>query len=143
MEKRELKRCPFCGGPAEFNEADARAWAEKRLTESNGYMLEITCADCDTEVKVYNFKEDGASVDEIIDLLVEKWNRRSRETELEEKVNQLEADLRDIGKESHEYFGKYMQSVKRNTILETALVMNELNKVCPELAAEYGKAVRK
>ena len=37
--KRELKKCPFCGGEFKLDEEKEREYAESRIAEGNGYAI--------------------------------------------------------------------------------------------------------
>lgn len=60
MNKKELKRCPFCGGAASLNDA----WPHW-----------VYCTVCGAKVQSVKFDEDGQAE------AIEKWNRRSEPQE--------------------------------------------------------------
>ena len=91
--KRELKKCPFCGGEFKFDEAKEREYAESRLATGNGYAISAECEKCGCTVYAYDHKvADPTNVDQVIDLLCEKINRREGEKELIRTIETLTVD---------------------------------------------------
>lgn len=127
--KRELKKCPFCGGEFKFDEAKEREYAESRLATGNGYAISAECEKCGCTVYAYDHKvADPANVDQVIDLLYEKVNRREgmQRIRLElDAANLNNAFLEDqLGDEK----GRADALEKENARLRNAIVESFINK---------------
>lgn len=80
----ELKwnRCPFCGKEEiVFNEEDNISYAQDKIDNGHGYCVSIQCPDCGVDMKAFGNMEndelnDGVTLDEVIQALNDKWNRR-------------------------------------------------------------------
>lgn len=127
--KRELKKCPFCGGEFKFDEAKEREYAESRLATGNGYAISAECEKCGCTVYAYDHKvADPNNVDQVIDLLYEKVNRREglQRIRLElEAANLNNTFLEDqLGDEK----GRADALEKENARLRNAIVESFINK---------------
>ena len=127
--KRELKKCPFCGGEFKFDEEKERAYAESRIAEGNGYAISAECEKCGCTVYAYDHKvADPTNVDQVIDLLYEKVNRREglQRIRLElEAANLNNTFLEDqLGDEK----GRADALEKENARLRNAIVESFINK---------------
>ena len=128
--KRELKKCPFCGGEFKFDEAKEREYAESRLATGNGYAISAECEKCGCTVYAYDHKvADPTNVDQVVDLLYEKVNRREgmQRIRLElEAANLNNSFLEDqLGDEK----GRADALEKENARLRNAIVESFINKV--------------
>lgn len=80
----ELKwnRCPFCGKEEiVFNDEANRNYAQNMIDNGRGYCVNIQCPDCGADMRAYGNMEndelnDGETLDEVIQALNDKWNRR-------------------------------------------------------------------
>ena len=52
--KRELKKCPFCGGEFKFNEESERKYAEGKIATGDGYAISAECEKCGCTVYAYD-----------------------------------------------------------------------------------------
>lgn len=128
--KRELKKCPFCGGEFKFDEAKEREYAESRIATGNGYAISAECEKCGCTMYAYDHKvADPTNVDQVIDLLYEKVNRREgmQRIRLElEAANLNNSFLEDqLGDEK----GRADALEKENARLRNAIVESFINKV--------------
>lgn len=127
--KRELKKCPFCGGEFKFDEEKEREYAESRIAAGSGYAISAECEKCGCTVYAYDHKvADPTNVDQVIDLLYEKINRREgmQRTRLElEAANLNNTFLEDqLGDEK----GRADALEKENARLRNAIVESFINK---------------
>ena len=127
--KRELKKCPFCGGEFKFDEEKEREYAESRIAAGNGYAISAECEKCGCTIYAYDHKvADPANVDQVIDLLCEKINRREgmQRIRLElDAANLNNAFLEDqLGDEK----GRADALEKENARLRNAIVESFINK---------------
>lgn len=127
---REMMKCPFCGGEFRFNEESEREYAESRIAEGNGYAISAECEKCGCTVYAYDHKvADPTNVDQVIDLLYEKVNRREgmQRIRLElEAANLNNTFLEDqLGDEK----GRADALEKENARLRNAIVESFINKV--------------
>ena len=127
--KRELKKCPFCGGEFKFDEEKEREYAESKITEGNGYAISAECEKCGCTMYAYDHKvADPTNVDQVIDLLYEKVNRREglQRIRLElEAANLNNSFLEDqLGDEK----GRADALEKENARLRNAIVESFINK---------------
>ena len=127
--KRELKKCPFCGGEFKFDEEKEREYAESRIAAGSGYAISAECEKCGCTVYAYDNKvADPTNVDQVIDLLYEKINRREgmQRIRLElEAANLNNTFLEDqLGDEK----GRADALEKENARLRNAIVESFINK---------------
>lgn len=127
--KRELKKCPFCGGEFKFNEESERKYAEEKIAGGNGYAISAECEKCGCTMYAYDHKvADPTNVDQVIDLLYEKVNRREgmQRIRLElEAANLNNYFLEDqLGDEK----GRADALEKENARLRNAIVESFINK---------------
>lgn len=127
--KREMKKCPFCGGEFKFDEAKEREYAESRIATGSGYAISAECEKCGCTIYAYDHKvADPNNVDQVIDLLYEKVNRREglQRIRLElEAANLNNAFLEDqLGDEK----GRADALEKENARLRNAIVESFINK---------------
>lgn len=127
--KRELKKCPFCGGEFKFDEEKEREYAESRIAAGSGYAISAECEKCGCTVYAYDYKvADPTNVDQVIDLLYEKINRREgmQRIRLElEAANLNNTFLEDqLGDEK----GRADALEKENARLRNAIVESFINK---------------
>ena len=127
---REMMKCPFCGGEFRFNEESEREYAESRIAEGNGYAISAECEKCGCTIYAYDHKvADPTNVDQVIDLLYEKVNRREglQRIRLElEAANLNNTFLEDqLGDEK----GRAEALEKENARLRNAIVESFINKV--------------
>lgn len=127
--KRELKKCPFCGGEFKFNEESERKYAEEKIAGGNGYAISAECEKCGCTMYAYDHKvADPTNVDQVIDLLYEKVNRREglQRIRLElEAANLNNSFLEDqLGDEK----GRADALEKENARLRNAIVESFINK---------------
>ena len=127
--KRELKKCPFCGGEFKFDEEREREYAESKIATGNGYAISAACEKCGCTVYAYDHKvADPNNVDQVIDLLYEKVNRREglQRIRLElEAANLNNTFLEDqLGDEK----GRADALEKENARLRNAIVESFINK---------------
>ena len=126
---REMMKCPFCGGEFRFNEESEREYAQSRIAEGNGYAISAECEKCGCTVYAYDHKvADPTNVDQVIDLLYEKVNRREgmQRIRLElEAANLNNTFLEDqLGDEK----GRADALEKENARLRNAIVESFINK---------------
>ena len=127
--KRELKKCPFCGGEFKFDEANEREYAERRLATGNGYAISAECEKCGCTVYAYDHKvADPANVDQVIDLLCEKINRREGEKELIRTIETLQLDNAFLEDKAGDEKGRADALEKENARLRNAIVESFINK---------------
>jgi len=75
-------RCPFCGKEEiVFDEEANRNYAQDRLDNGHGYSIGIECPDCGVRMNAFGNMDDaelndGETLDEVIQALNDKWNRR-------------------------------------------------------------------
>lgn len=127
--KRELKKCPFCGGEFKFDEEKEREYAESRIATGNGYAISAECEKCGCTMYAYDHKvADPTNVDQVIDLLYEKVNRHEglQRIRLElEAANLNNTFLEDqLGDEK----GRADALEKENARLRNAIVESFVNK---------------
>ena len=127
---REMMKCPFCGGEFRFNEESEREYAQSRIAEGNGYAISAECEKCGCTVYAYDHKvADPTNVDQVIDLLYEKVNRREgmQRIRLElEAANLNNSFLEDqLGDEK----GRADALEKENARLRNAIVESFINRV--------------
>lgn len=127
---REMMKCPFCGGEFKFNEESERKYAEEKIAGGNGYAISAECEKCGCTVYAYDHKvADPTNVDQVIDLLYEKVNRREglQRIRLElEAANLNNTFLEDqLGDEK----GRADALEKENARLRNAIVESFINKV--------------
>lgn len=127
--KRELKKCPFCGGEFKLDEEKEREYAESRIAAGNGYAISAECEKCGCTVYAYDYNvADPANVAQVIDLLCEKINRREgmQRIRLElDAANLNNAFLEDqLGDEK----GRADALEKENARLRNAIVESFINK---------------
>lgn len=128
--KRELKKCPFCGGEFKFDEAKEREYAESRLATGNGYAISAECEKCGCTVYAYDHKvADPTNVDQVIDLLCEKINRREGEKELIRTIETLQLDNSFLEDKAGDEKGRADALEKENARLRNAIVESFINKV--------------
>lgn len=127
---REMMKCPFCGGEFKFNEESERKYAEEKIAGGNGYAISAECEKCGCTMYAYDHKvADPTNVDQVIDLLYEKVNRREglQRIRLElDAANLNNAFLEDqLGDEK----GRADALEKENARLRNAIVESFINKV--------------
>lgn len=126
---REMMKCPFCGGEFKFNEESERKYAEEKIAGGNGYAISAECEKCGCTMYAYDHKvADPTNVDQVIDLLYEKVNRREglQRIRLElEAANLNNSFLEDqLGDEK----GRADALEKENARLRNAIVESFINK---------------
>ena len=127
--KRELKKCPFCGGEFKFDEAKEREYAESRLATGNGYAISAECEKCGCTVYAYDHKvADPANVDQVIDLLCEKINRREGEKELIRTIETLQLDNAFLEDKAGDEKGRADALEKENARIRNAIVESFINR---------------
>lgn len=127
--KRELKKCPFCGGEFKFDEEKEREYAESRIAGGNGYAISAECEKCGCTVWAYDHKvADPANVDQVIDLLYEKINRREGEKELIRTIETLQLDNAFLEDKAGDEKGRADALEKENARLRNAIVESFINK---------------
>lgn len=127
--KRELKKCPFCGGEFKFDEEKEREYAESRIATGNGYAISAECEKCGCTVYAYDHKvADPANVDQVIDLLCEKINRRVGEKELIRTIETLQLDNAFLEDKAGDEKGRADALEKENARLRNAIVESFINK---------------
>lgn len=128
--KRELKKCPFCGGEFKFDEAKERAYAESRIAAGNGYAISAECEKCGCTVYAYDHKvADPTNIDQVIDMLCEKINRRVGEKELIRTIETLQLDNAFLEDKAGDEKGRADALEKENARLRNAIVESFINKV--------------
>lgn len=147
MKDYSLKPCPFCGRKPKI---DSEFYEE--LTKENGSArISIKCG-CGSELAIYSFQypEEARSLEAMTDEVVKKWNERPLEKDLDRsnedlyaEVRELEGNLKAVSEEAHEYLAKWTQALKRNEILNRVIILNEIARTCPDLAAEYKQEATK
>lgn len=127
--KRELKKCPFCGGEFKFDEEKEREYAESRIAAGNGYAISAECEKCGCTVYAYDHKvADPANVDQVIDMLCEKINRRVGEKELIRTIETLQLDNAFLEDKNGDMKGRADALEKENARLRNAIVESFINK---------------
>ena len=82
----ELKPCPFCGGLAELDTSQAyRALSSGAL----GSRAAIYCTRCSAEVGFCYEDAPGTPREDIVNQVVDDWNRRSPSPDMREAVEAL------------------------------------------------------
>ena len=72
MDSNELKKCPFCGGPADL--------AQEYINDSDQYLIFVECKLCGVRGKAVSSwasSKDYAWMTEPVDLAREFWNTRA------------------------------------------------------------------
>lgn len=83
----ELKPCPFCGGLAELDTSQAyRALSSGAL----GSRAAVYCTRCSAEVGFCYEDAPGTPREDIVNQVVDDWNRRAPSTDMREAVEALE-----------------------------------------------------
>lgn len=127
--KREMKKCPFCGGEFKFNEEEERKYAEERLAEGSGYAISATCTKCGIEVHEYDHHvADPNNIDQVIDLLYEKVNRRDGEKALRLELEAAKLDKQFLEDKLGDEKGRADALEKENARLRNAIVEAFVNK---------------
>lgn len=127
--KRELKKCPFCGGEFKLDEEKEREYAESRIAAGNGYAISAECEKCGCTIYAYDHKvADPANVDQVIDLLYEKVNRREGEKELIRTIETLQLDNAFLEDKAGDEKGRADALEKENARLRNAIVESFINK---------------
>lgn len=124
----ELRPCPFCGGKAVFNEKENREYAEERMAAGEGYLVQITCPECHVDMNEYSHRHPDESLDEIIDALVKKWNRRPTD-----KSAEYEKLCGEAGKAT----ANLIKEIKKNTILRQTIVKLAIEHTGTDKEGEY------
>lgn len=127
--KREMKKCPFCGGTFQFNEEEEREYAERNIEEGAAYAINATCDGCGLDIFANSFQvADPANIDQIIDLLYEKVNRRAGEKELVRTIETLQLDNAFLEDKVGDEKGRADALEKENARLRNAIVESFINK---------------
>lgn len=127
--KREMKKCPFCGGEFKFDEEKEREYAEGKIAAGSGYAIAAECEKCGCTVYAYDHKvADPANVDQVIDLLYEKVNRRVGEKELIRTIETLQLDNAFLDDKVGDEKGRADALEKENARLRNAIVESFINK---------------
>lgn len=127
--KRELKKCPFCGGEFKFDEERERAYAEGKIANGDGYAISAECEKCGCTVYACDHKvADPTNVDQVIDLLFEKVNRRVGEKELIRTIETLQLDNAFLEDKVGDEKGRADALEKENARLRNAIVESFINK---------------
>ena len=127
--KRELKKCPFCGGEFKFDEAKEREYAESRIAAGNGYAISAECEKCGCTVYAYDHKvADPANVDQVIDLLCEKINRREGMQRIRLELDAANLNNAFLEDQLSDEKGRADALEKENARLRNAIVESFINK---------------
>lgn len=127
--KRELKKCPFCGGEFKLDEEKEREYAESRIATGNGYAISAECEKCGCTVYAYDHKvADPTNIDQVIDMLCEKINRRVGEKELIRTIETLQLDNAFLEDKAGDEKGRAEALEKENARLRNAIVESFINK---------------
>lgn len=128
--KRELKKCPFCGGTFVFDENSERKYAEEKIASDSGYAISATCNKCGAIVYAYDHNvTDPTNIDQVIDVLYEKVNRREGEKELIRTIETLQLDNAFLEDKAGDEKGRADALEKENARLRNAIVESFINKV--------------
>lgn len=127
--KRELKKCPFCGGEFKFNEESERKYAEGKIATGNGYAISAECEKCGCTVYAYDHKvADPTNVDQVIDLLYEKINRREGMQRIRLELDAANLNNSFLEDQLGDEKGKADALEKENARLRNAIVESFINK---------------
>jgi hypothetical protein len=89
----ELKPCPFCGGLAELDTSQAyRALSSGAL----GSRAAVYCTRCGAEVGFCYEDAPGTPREDIVNQVVDDWNRRAPSPDMREAVEALTARLDEL-----------------------------------------------
>lgn len=126
---REMKKCPFCGGEFKFDEEKEREYAEEKIAAGSGYAIAAECEKCGCTVYAYDHKvADPTNVDQVIDLLFEKVNRRKGEERLQLELEATKLDNKMMEDKVGDEKGRADALEKENARLRNAIVESFINK---------------
>lgn len=128
--ERQMKNCPFCGGTIKPDD-DNLEWANKKIAEGvRSYAVGAQCTGCGFKIFAHSHDvADPENIDQVIDLLYEKVNRREGEKRLRLELEAAKLDNKFLEDKAGDEKGRADALEKENTRLRNAIVEAFINKV--------------
>ena len=116
MSEIKLKRCPFCGGEAEF----VRDTERKDIFQSSDYVY-VRCKECHAQTSKIYYSAEFHKLDGEYVLVEKAWNTRKPMQEIVEKIDDEISEYRETS-----YFDRYTKAVKVGTMFKAIEIVKEV-----------------